>query len=195
MARFVRRADLASLATRGPLTPDHVIRTKRLPMVGRDVDGYADDYRTLLRRAPGAGPDRADRCSTRRRASCSTPSWACSRPAATAKDARIAADIYGHTMPVIERAEDHLGGYRALPAGRPLRRGVLGARAGQAPPRRAADRRSPGEVALVTGAASGIGRAWRPSCSAGAACVAGIDRAAEVHDLFPGPDWVGVTST
>ena len=35
---------------------------------------------------------------------------------ATIKDATIAADIYRHTFPVLERAEDHLGGYRALPA-------------------------------------------------------------------------------
>ena len=31
--------------TEGPATPDHVLRTKRLPLVGRDVRGYADTYR------------------------------------------------------------------------------------------------------------------------------------------------------
>ena len=33
---------------------------------------------------------------------------------ATARDAQIAADIYRHTIPVLEAAEDELGGYVAL---------------------------------------------------------------------------------
>ena len=36
---------------------------------------------------------------------------------ATASDSQIASDIYYHTMPVLTRAEDHLGGYQALPEG------------------------------------------------------------------------------
>src|SRR5262245_36982338 len=47
--RFVARDDLASLADRGPLTPDHVIRTKRTPMIGRDVENYAAAYREYVR--------------------------------------------------------------------------------------------------------------------------------------------------
>ncbi|MDP2695084.1 MAG: class II aldolase/adducin family protein, partial [Gallionella sp.] len=35
---FARHPDAASITQRGPATPDHVIRTKRLPMFGRDVD-------------------------------------------------------------------------------------------------------------------------------------------------------------
>ncbi|BCB82751.1 short-chain dehydrogenase [Phytohabitans suffuscus] len=42
---FVSRPDLASVAGRGPLTPDHVLRTKRIPLVGSDLDGYVRDYR------------------------------------------------------------------------------------------------------------------------------------------------------
>ncbi len=42
--RFVGRDDLADLATRGPVTPDHVIRTKRVPLVGRDVERFVTDY-------------------------------------------------------------------------------------------------------------------------------------------------------
>ena len=30
---FADRADVASVATRGPITPDHVIRTKRIPLI------------------------------------------------------------------------------------------------------------------------------------------------------------------
>lgn len=33
---------------RGPVTPDHVIRTKRVPMIGRDVDAFAASYRAYF---------------------------------------------------------------------------------------------------------------------------------------------------
>ena len=49
---FVTRQDLADVAGRGPLTPDHVIRTKRVPLVGRDLDGYAARLSGVFRREP-----------------------------------------------------------------------------------------------------------------------------------------------
>ena len=42
---FVQRDDLGSISQRGPVTPDHVIRTKAVPMLGRDVEGYAQAYK------------------------------------------------------------------------------------------------------------------------------------------------------
>jgi rhamnose utilization protein RhaD (predicted bifunctional aldolase and dehydrogenase) len=42
---FAQRADLGTLSQQGPVTPDHIIRTKRLPMLGTDVDAYARGYR------------------------------------------------------------------------------------------------------------------------------------------------------
>ena len=41
---FSNRDDVEKIATRGPLTPDHVIRTKRIPMIGRDVENYVKEY-------------------------------------------------------------------------------------------------------------------------------------------------------
>ena len=41
---FSKRDDVETIATRGPLTPDHVIRTKRIPMIGRDIEKYAKEY-------------------------------------------------------------------------------------------------------------------------------------------------------
>jgi rhamnose utilization protein RhaD (predicted bifunctional aldolase and dehydrogenase) len=48
--RFVARPDLASLAGRGPLTPDHAIRTKPFPLVGRDVAEFAEAYSAYFAR-------------------------------------------------------------------------------------------------------------------------------------------------
>ena len=41
---FSNQGNVTSIATRGPVTPDHVIRTKRIPMIGRNVDQYVKDY-------------------------------------------------------------------------------------------------------------------------------------------------------
>jgi rhamnose utilization protein RhaD (predicted bifunctional aldolase and dehydrogenase)/NAD(P)-dependent dehydrogenase (short-subunit alcohol dehydrogenase family) len=166
---FVARPDLADVATRGPATPDHVIRTKRVPLVGEDVEGYADDYRryfeehatpglTMLDPAPRVVLDPAlGMLSVGRRA----------------KDADIAHDIYAHTIAVIERAEE-LGGYRALPPGDLFAMEYWELE--QAKLRLAgAPAAFTGEVALVTGAASGIGRACADVLRARGASVIGLD--------------------
>ena len=41
---FARRDDVAAISQQGPATPDHVIRTKRVPQLGRDVERYAEEY-------------------------------------------------------------------------------------------------------------------------------------------------------
>ena len=186
---FVRRTDLADLATRGPLTPDHVIRTKSVPLVGRDVDAYArayEDYVDAHReraRTEITDLDPAPRVVL-------DPELGMLTFGATVKDARIAADIYRHTFPVLQRAEDHLGGYRALAATDlfdmeywALEQAKI-QRAGP-PPELA------GQVAIVTGAASGIGRACAAALLAKGACVAGFDRTDDVGHTFDAAAWMG----
>src|SRR6266566_3000147 len=41
---FAQRDDLAELAQQGPATPDHVIRTRRLPQLGLDVSVFKQAY-------------------------------------------------------------------------------------------------------------------------------------------------------
>ena len=41
---FSNNKHVQSIATRGPLTPDHVIRTKRIPLIGRDIDSFKTEY-------------------------------------------------------------------------------------------------------------------------------------------------------
>jgi NAD(P)-dependent dehydrogenase (short-subunit alcohol dehydrogenase family) len=183
-ARFAARPDVADLATRGPLTPDHVIRTKRTALVGRDVAAYAAAYEAYVERnrhrarTPIAPLDPAPRIVV-------DPELGVLAAGPTVADARIAADVYRHTIPVLERAEDHLGGYVALPEEDlfdleywDLEQAKL-AKAGT-PPRFA------GTVALVTGSASGIGRACAERLLADGACVVGIDRDPSVGPAFDG---------
>src|SRR5213075_2903519 len=47
---FAQRADVEKLSQQGPATPDHVIRTKPFPMLGRDVAGYAKRYGDYFQR-------------------------------------------------------------------------------------------------------------------------------------------------
>jgi rhamnose utilization protein RhaD (predicted bifunctional aldolase and dehydrogenase)/NAD(P)-dependent dehydrogenase (short-subunit alcohol dehydrogenase family) len=186
--RFVQRADLGDLAGRGPLTPDHVIRTKRVPLVGRDVAGYTADYQAYVAEHGATRPDLAPLDPAPRLVL--DPELGLLSAGRTVKDAQIAADIYHHTIPVLERAEDHLGGYRALPPG-----DIFDVEYWSLEQAKLALGGSPaelgGRVALVTGAASGIGRACAAALLRAGACVVGVDRDPSVHDTFDGPAWTG----
>lgn len=186
---FTRRPDLADLALQGPATPDHVIRTKRLPLIGRDVRGYADEYRTWfethapLAREPKTMLDPAPRVIL-------DPEIGLCAAGRSARDAAIVTDIYRHTIEVILRAQA-LGGYRALPSADlfdmeywDLEQAKL--RKGGKPPPFA------GEIALVTGAASGIGRACVESLLARGAAVVGLDRDTAIEGLSSGPAYLGL---
>ena len=188
--RFVGRDDVADLATRGPLTPDHVLRTKPVPLVGRDVERFVDDYRAYFERnhqradAELAMLDPAPRVVL-------DPAWGLVTVGATAKDADIAADVYRQTVPVLERLEDHRGGYLALTEDHLF--DVEYWDLEQAKLRLAGPRKElAGQVALVTGAASGIGRACAAELLDRGAAVAGLDIAPGVVGTFEGPAWLGV---
>lgn len=186
---FVRRDDLATVAARGPLTPDHVIRTKRLPLIGRDVDGFVAEYRAYFEEnaANASTPlkmvDPAPRVVV-------DPEWGLITIGRSAKEARIVEDIYRHTIQVIEQATQ-LGGYEALPASDifdveywDLEQAKL--RAGGKPAPFA------GEIALVTGAASGIGKACAEVLLARGAAVVALDINPSVETLMDRPDFLGI---
>ena len=59
---FARRDDLPSITRHGPSTPGHLVMTKRVPLLGRDVARFASDYRVYLGEAgAAAGIDCAPR--------------------------------------------------------------------------------------------------------------------------------------
>lgn len=210
---FCGRDDLASVAQRGPATPDHVIRTKQFPMVGRDVDAFVNGYRAYFERNRTRHADNGSRSSHGSHEGDSSQTsltmldpaprvmldpelglWTAGRRAV---DCDIAADIYLHTIDVICAAEA-LGGYVALGEADlfdveywELEQAKL-ARAG-------APAALVGQVALVTGAASGIGQAAAAALAAAGAAVAGIDidpAVAHAHDgdsdRLHGSAWLGI---
>jgi rhamnose utilization protein RhaD (predicted bifunctional aldolase and dehydrogenase)/NAD(P)-dependent dehydrogenase (short-subunit alcohol dehydrogenase family) len=175
---YAKRSDIAKLALQGPATPDHVIRTKRVPLIGRDVSSYAESYRSYFERnAPHAKEpktmlDPAPRVVL-------DEQFGLGVIGRTAKDARIVHDLYAHTITVIERATA-LGGYQALPEKDifdveywDLEQAKL-RKAGKPPV-------FSGEVVLVTGAASGIGQACVAAFRKRGAAVVGLDVNPEIE--------------
>jgi len=185
---FSRRDDLEPIASRGPITPDHVIWTKTVPMFGRDVAAYADRYRAYYE----SNKDRA----TATRMLDPAPrvilddefGMVTAGPDVGAADA--AADIYLQTIRVIEQAE-RLGGYTALPPEDffdleywELEQAKLD--------RVAETGEFTGEVAVVTGAASGIGRACARELLDRGAAVIGLDISPTVGETFDDAAFLGI---
>lgn len=186
---FVRRADLATISQQGPATPDHVIRTKRLPLVGRDVAAYAAAYRAYFAEHEPQARERKTLLDPAPRVVLDAELGLCAA-GRSAKDAAIVAEIYAHTMDIILRATS-LGGYVALPAKDifdveywDLEQAKL--RKGGKPAAFA------GEIALVTGAASGIGKACVDALLARGAAVVGLDRNPAIAALYGRADFLGI---
>jgi rhamnose utilization protein RhaD (predicted bifunctional aldolase and dehydrogenase)/NAD(P)-dependent dehydrogenase (short-subunit alcohol dehydrogenase family) len=186
---FAQRSDLSEIALRGPATPDHVIRTKRIPLIGRDVGRFVSQYKQYFSANEPAAKHRKKMLDAAPRVLLDPELGLCT-VGRTARDAQVAADIYSHTIEIIARAEI-LGGYRAL-----AEKDIFDveywdleqAKLAKAP----APRVFSGEVVLITGAASGIGKACVDSFLARGAAVAGLDKNPAIAKLNTRPDFIGV---
>ncbi len=188
---FSNRKDVASLATRGPLTPDHTIRTKRIPaVIGPDIEKslarFADDYAKYFGKHQQGEtmlpPD---------------PRWAVWPGkgvisfGATEKEAGVIRDIVTHTWRTIQLTEAAFdGGWKALPAGKlfeieywELEQAKL-KKGGSAPTHQ-------GKVAVVTGSAAGIGFACAETLAEQGAKVIGLDLSPDIGEQMDSIGGVG----
>ena len=184
---FARRIDVSEISLRGPVTPDHVLRTKRLPMVGRDVAGYSENYRREFLKFRPDGVEENEMLDPVPRIILDVDLGFCSA-GRSVDEADIAAAIYGQTMEVILRAEA-LGGYRALPP-----REIFEIEYWELERLKLKDDAKvfSGEIALVTGTSSGIGRACVDSLHSRGAAVTGLDLTPPGDELSGRPDYLGV---
>ncbi|MDE1920352.1 MAG: bifunctional aldolase/short-chain dehydrogenase [Candidatus Omnitrophica bacterium] len=171
---FSRLSKVSNLAARGTLTPDHVIRTKSKAViihknVETDVNEYARTYKEYFDRHAGDQLKCLDLA----------PRWAVWPGhgvvtfGRSPNEAAIVGDIVDHTLPAIQRAEV-MGGWKTISENdlfdveyweleqaklsrNPKPKGLIG------------------KVALVTGAASGIGKACKECLQAEGANVVGLD--------------------
>ena len=187
---FARRPDVEKLSQQGPATPDHVIRTKPYPMLGRDVVAYARKYREYFEKwAPKAAEKKTMLDVAPRMVLDAEIGFVAA--GRSAKDAAIVEELYDHTIDVILRAEA-LGGWRALDQRHTfdieywdLEQAKL--RKAGAPPA------FTGEVAVVTGAASGIGKACVDAFLKRGAAVVALDRNPAIESLWKRLDVLGLT--
>jgi rhamnose utilization protein RhaD (predicted bifunctional aldolase and dehydrogenase) len=174
---FANLPEVASIATRGPLTPDHVIRTKQKPLI---INENNQNVESSITQFTQAYHDYFARYSNEQLTALNpAPCWAvwCGVGlisfGRSVKEAQIISDIKDHTVAAIERAEK-LGGWQALPEQDifdmeywELEQAKLKT-SKSSPPLQ-------GKIALVTGAASGIGRACVEMLHAQGAAVIALD--------------------
>ncbi len=185
------RPDVAALASRGPATPDHVIRTKPHaailtsrdgPAIERDLAAYAEAYRTYVDRHAEPGTQHLD----------PAPRWivlpGVGHFAVGDSLGQVAAvrDIARHTADISIQAEA-AGGWTPLDDEQlfkveywELEQAKL--RKGGARPPLA------GRVALVTGAAHGIGQAITDRLRSMGAAVIALDVDPSVEDTWTTPE-------
>ncbi len=186
---FARHPGCAAFSQRGPITPDHIIRTKRVPMLGDDIPAYMDAYRDYFLANEPAARERKSMLDAAPRLVLD-PAFGMAALGRSAKDALIVAELYEHSMDVILAAEA-LGAYQPLGQAElfeveywDLEQAKM--KKNGKPPLFA------GEIALVTGAASGIGKAAVESFLARGAAVLGLDINPAVQTLHQRPDFLGL---
>jgi len=176
-----------TISNRGPLTPDHVIRTKRIPaIIDHDIDQAITDFTQNYhhyfdKHNPG-------------NLTCLDPAprWAVWKNHGiisfgdTVNDATIVSDIKDHTIACIQTAEA-MGGWRV-----PSQQDIFDVEYWELEQSKLNKQKSlpvfEGKVALVTGAASGIGKACALSLRQQGAAVIALDIAEQITHLSASHD-------
>jgi rhamnose utilization protein RhaD (predicted bifunctional aldolase and dehydrogenase)/NAD(P)-dependent dehydrogenase (short-subunit alcohol dehydrogenase family) len=183
---FSQRKNLEDVAQRGVATVDHASWIKPKPMIGRDVQAFAEDYQKYFESHSKSGEtmlDPAPRVVIDTKLGVLTVGK-------TVKDAQTSAAIYQHTIQMIERAE-------RLERWQPLREEKLfefeywALQQAKFKPSSSLPEFA-GEVMLVTGAASGIGKACAEIFMARGAAVVGLDLNPAVKTIFNQPEYLGI---
>ena len=195
--RVLARADLGEITARGSATPDHVIRTKPKPLVFRDAaasDARAKLEREIVQYTSNYDAYFAD-ISSKRSSKLTkldpypkvflVPGIGIVGSGKTFDEADAVAEIYEHTLKVMEDAEA-VGSY--APVSREDLFDVEYWSLEQAKIKKTTPAALAGKIAIVTGAASGIGKATAETFLALGAHVVLADKNAaqlvDVHDAL-----------
>lgn len=189
---FANWDKVAAVTAKGTVTPDHVIHIKPKPMMvaedlEKSVATFVQDYHSYFERNKKTGLKELDAC----------PRWAvwpgagCVSISKAPKSLRIIDDIATHTRRCMQWGEA-LGGWKPVSEADlfdveywELEQAKLKVIGGGQPSLQ-------GKVAVVTGAASGIGKAIAEELRAQGACVGALDLNPEVEASFKGDMALGV---
>jgi rhamnose utilization protein RhaD (predicted bifunctional aldolase and dehydrogenase)/NAD(P)-dependent dehydrogenase (short-subunit alcohol dehydrogenase family) len=186
---FSNKTDVNSISTRGPLTPDHVIRTKRIPMIGRDVLKYKEEYISYFNDNEINAKDRKKMLDPAPRVILDRDFGQCA-VGKNMEEIGIISDIYEHTIISILRAEK-LGGFKALPAS-----DIFDLEYWDLEQAKLLKNKSSldfdGEVVLITGAASGIGKECVNSFLRRGSAVIGLDIDSSIKTISNDKNFLGL---
>jgi len=187
---YANLPNVADFGTRGPLTPDHSIRTKRAPaFIGEDIDAsvqkFADDYAAYFNRhAKGQTMlDASPRFAI-------WPGKGIVSFGDTLKDAKIVFDIAESTAATVQLGES-VGGWEPLPEKDIFEIeywDLEQAKLRKGPARKVHQ----GKVALVTGCAAGIGFAIAESLAEQGAQVVGLDIDKDIPEIMKKIGGIGI---
>src|SRR3989338_3088328 len=110
---FARHPGIGNISQRGPATPDHIIRTKRLPLLGRDVEAYAQAYKHYFEKNSRSAKAALTMLDPAPRVIIDSEFGLVSA-GRSARDTQIIEDIYLHTQDIIRRGLRHRQGLRAV---------------------------------------------------------------------------------
>lgn len=187
---FSKLKNVKTIAGRGPITPDHIIRTKRVPVYlsrnhKKNLDAFQASYNGYFKkyRKKEQKLDQAPRWAI-------LPGLGTLSFGPSTKHVRIIEDIARHTKKAIVQAEQ-LGAWKTL--GKKdlfemeywsLEQAKL-AKAGK-------PKAMQGKIALVTGCASGIGKACVESLVSQGAVVAALDIDKSITSIYNQPEILGL---
>ncbi len=189
---FANLSDVDSIATRGPMTLDHVIRTKPIPVIlkndiEKDIADYSSEYKKYFDRNTDGRLECLD----------TAPRWGIWPEYGTisfgrsAKEAEIVADIADHTIRAIQLGEA-LGGWKPLPEKDIFHMEYWTLQQAKLK-KKESSLELQGKIALITGAAGGIGRACAEALYKQGSVVVGLDINPEIAEIFNQRDRAGLT--
>jgi len=188
---FAKLPNVESIATRGPLTPDHIIRTKQIPVIigddhAEEISTFSDAYKEYFNRN-----NKSDLIPLN-----SAPRWAVWKGQGTIsfghnlREAIVIADLIGHTIKSIQISEA-LGGWKTLPE-----KDLFEIEYWELEQAKLANKISSkdfeGRIAIVTGAAKGIGKATAQALLDKGAVIAALDIDSSIKNLFDDEKILGI---
>lgn len=195
---FASLANVEDLATRGPLTSDHLIRTRAFPAIlhegtEQEILDFTTRYQEYLKCHLDSEQSTLN----------TAPKWGVWSNngllsfGESVEETQIIADITKHTATAIQRAES-IGGWAPVNEQHQFEAEYLPSQQAKLTANPASNSEPgltedfSGKIALVTGAASGIGLACAEALHAQGAVVAGLDLTPSIKDRWSGLGKLGI---